>query len=88
MHRIALMCPMTTPAPSSRSRPRPDLLDAREHTLVRLAAEGLTGEEIGRMLGMHPLAVRCLARAMHMALADLRAEEDPNPCASVAASSR
>ncbi len=79
---------MISSAPSSLSRQRPDLLDAREHTLVRLATDGLTVEEIGQMLGMHPIAVRCLTRAIHTALADPRAEEDPNPCASVAASSR
>jgi DNA-binding NarL/FixJ family response regulator len=47
-----------------------DLLDARERALVRLAANGLSVEEIGQLLGLHPVAVRCLTRAIRDALAD------------------
>jgi len=61
---------MARPLPHHPIGQRPALLDAREHTLVRLAAEGLTVEEIGQLLGMHPSAVRCLTRAIRDVLAD------------------
>jgi DNA-binding NarL/FixJ family response regulator len=60
-----------TRAASPHNAPRPpERLDARERTLVRLAADGLTVEEIGHLLGLHPIAVRCLRRAIRDALVD------------------
>jgi DNA-binding NarL/FixJ family response regulator len=61
---------MPTPALPTRPRRPPELLDARERALIRFAAEGLTVAEIGQLLGLHPIAVRCLVREMRRALAD------------------
>ena len=73
---------MSNPAPQPAARRHTELLDDRCRAMVRLAAEGLTVEEIGRMMGLHPIAVRCVARAIHAALADPQVSEGDEQCGS------
>jgi DNA-binding CsgD family transcriptional regulator len=59
---------MVNELPDNR-RPRP-LLSDHEQSVIWLAAQGLTPEEIGFQLGMSPIAVRALAAALRRVLQD------------------